>query len=193
MGNRTINAVTLVMITLCLSVLFIPTLQTPTEEIQPKFFFTIAGWDYPDEYSQGVYYFVITENSTGSWVFVCSYYHNYTSYGGYTTTGNVIEFENKGSVKFTATVFINSTVLGISDPNDGAGLIRMNCTVTNTHNNQIVWSKANITRWVGVEDDMGDGRYRYAFTDVMNFIPVFGGYYEAVFTFEAYYDEVVYP
>ena len=46
--------------------------------------FTLAGWDYPDTYGQGIESIEVFENSTGSWVQVGGAYQYSDSQGDLT-------------------------------------------------------------------------------------------------------------
>jgi len=64
--NRSKILALAVLICLPLGLLSLP--QGITEEISKEpAQFVISGWDYPDEYGQGIYATWFYENSTGAW------------------------------------------------------------------------------------------------------------------------------
>lgn len=143
----------------------------PTAKAQ----FVIAEWDFPDEYAQGITFFNIYENSTGSWVQV----------GGnwaYDETSN-LEWYTNASIKLTCWTIFNYTLTGAVSVADGQNYQKHNVTVTNL--GIIIFSQQNFTYNTG--QDLGDGIYRYAYDVVLNFNLMSGQFYIVTVIYEVFY------
>ena len=153
---------------------------------QAQAHFVIAGWDYPDEYDQGIFGMKFWENSTGEWLgapwyselgqfFWCSpsmpddYTYNVTA---------------GASLKVRVDTTLNATLTGATDLEDGKNYFRTSVTVTWV--GTIVFSQQNLTSLVN-EDDSGDPIYYYEYEVVLDFILVSGQVYTVTVIYEVFY------
>jgi len=137
--------------------------------------FVLAEWDFPDEYAQGITFFNIYENSTGSWVQVGGNWRYYE-------TSN-LEWYANASIKLTCWTIFNHTLTGAVSIADGKDYQKHNVTVTNV--GTTIFSQQNFTYNTG--QDLGDGIYRYAYDVVLNFKPESGQIYVVTVTYEVFY------
>jgi hypothetical protein len=159
--------------------------SVPTARTQ----FTLAAWEHPDEYGQGIYSITPDENSSGYWV------HIESSPGFiYSTSENdTFTIDSGLSIRFDVRVFVNYTFLDLSTPpwdNMSAELhpalkqMRLNLTVTVLNN--ITFSIQNMT-YNSLGGDLGDGVWWYSFRDILNFETAYGTIYVTTVTYEVFY------
>ncbi len=140
--------------------------------------FIIAGWDYPDEYGQGIVNFEVWGNATGSWMLSTSYAHSDS--GG-------IEWYPNASIKLICNTWFNSTLTGASDVADGKNLQRHSVVVTSSESRGTsVFSQQNFTYIFG-EDAIDPPMWYYGYYVVLNFLPVSGVLYTVTVTYEVFY------
>ncbi len=143
----------------------------PTAKAQ----FVLAEWDFPDEYAQGITFFNIYGNSTGSWVQVGgNWAHDESS---------IFDWYPNASIKLRCWTIFNYTLTGAVSLADGQNLQKHNVTVTNA--GTLIFSQENFTYAVG--QDLGDGIYRYGYDVVLNFLPISGLIYTVIVTYEVFY------
>ena len=146
--------------------------------------FVISSWAYPDEYGQGIRNVAIEQYTNETWVPV-----NIPSPPrGYYYDPNVYEITNgegsNGSLWIVVQCYLNSTVCGINDINDGPALIRHTLTVTNT-SDSIVFYQENFT--LTYQTDYDDPLYFYQYEVFTDFVPVAGEVYTATIIYEVWY------
>lgn len=144
--------------------------------------FIIAGWDYPDEYGQGIRNVAIEQYTNGAWV-------SLTGGGeGYYDSSNTFEITNgegsNGSLSLAVQCYLNATLCGISDINDGPALIRHTITIS-TALNASVFYQENFT--LTYQTDAYDPLYFYQYTVITDFTPNYGTTYTAIITYEVAY------
>ncbi len=137
--------------------------------------FVLSGWDYPDEYGQGMFKILVFENSTESWVQVGNwlYYYNSTSFDWVAGVG----------IKIRVLTTLNSTLTGASDVEDGKNYFRHRVNVTSV--GIPVFSQQNFTQ-SGEPDEEGD-LYFYDYAVVLDFRPIDGNIYVVTITYEVFY------
>ncbi len=110
------------------------TTQQPTPTKTAKF--VLAGWDYPDEYGQGIYRVTIEQYSNGGWVAVVV--GGVQGWAGDPIEYNITNGEgSNGTLRINVHSYLNGTLCGISDVNDGPALIRHNITVSTPSNSSV--------------------------------------------------------
>ena len=137
--------------------------------------FVVAGWDYPDENGQGIWYMTVRENSTGSWGLVGIYYYD---------DETLIDWYLNASIKLHCFSRFNNTFMGMADTDEGKQYLRHSVIVT-TPVLGTVFSQQNFT-YAGVytgEDPM----WLYEYEVVLNFLPIAGAIYTAVVNYEVYW------
>lgn len=174
------KAIALLIAILTISLMVVHVEATPTTTVNEQAQFTIASWDYPDEYGQGMFKILVFENSTESWVQVGNwlYYYNSTSF----------DWDPGVGIKIRVLTTLNSTLTGASDVEDGRNYFRHNVTVTESSMfgaTETVFSQQNFTS-SGEPDEEGD-LYFYDYAVVLNFIPLSGNIYTVTVTYEVYY------
>lgn len=162
-----------------LIILFLMIMGTPTlatNATQPNATFVLAGWDYPDEYGQGIHALEIFENSTGSWVKVDGTYYYDESVD--------LEWNASVGIKIKCWTYFNNTLVGASDTNDGKNYQRHNVTVTNF--GVTVFNQQNFTYSNAYPE--GDPMWYYVYEVILDFLPVAGEIYTAVISYEIFYE-----
>ncbi len=135
--------------------------------------FVIASWDYPDEYGQGLLEIRVNENSTGAWVLVDDRRYNETQN---------YDWNTNASIQLYVWMWLNSTLTGASDLEDGRNYLQCNVTVTSL--GETIFSQQNFT--FQDENDYDD-MYLYEYDVILNFIPVSGTIYIVTVTYEVYW------
>ena len=138
--------------------------------------FVIAGWDYPDEYGQGIEAFEIFGNSTGSWVQVGGSY-------GYEDP-QIYEWNASVAIKLRCYTWFNSTLTGAIDETDGKNYQQHNVIVTDF--NGTVFSQQNFT-WFYADDSIDPPMWFYGYEVVLNFLPEVGMIYTVTVTYEIWW------
>ena len=137
--------------------------------------FIISSWEYPDEYGQGINLFAFYENSTGAWVEYGDAYEPDQSY--------IVNWNTSGSIKLRCYAFLNSTLTGAIDEDDGKNYLRHNVTVTSA--GQSIFSQSNFTYYNFA--DILDPMWYYGYEVVLNFLPLEGQVYIVTVTYEVFY------
>jgi hypothetical protein len=156
--------------------------QQPTQTKTAKFI--IAGWSYPDEYGQGIRNIAIEQYSNGSWVGLTvpsppkGYYYYSSEY--IITTGE----GSNGSLWLNVQCWLNGTLCGIDNINDGPALIRHIITVTNL-TGLTVFYQENFT--LTYQTDYLAPLYFYQYEVFTDFTPITGQIYTATITYEVFY------
>ena len=91
---------------------------------------------------------------------------------------------SNGSLWIVVQCYLNSTLCGINDINDGPSLIRYTLAVTNT-SDSIVFYQENFT--LTYQTDYDDPLYFYQYEVFTDFVPVAGEVYTATVTYEVWY------
>jgi hypothetical protein len=138
--------------------------------------FVIAGWDYPDEYGQGIEAYELYENSTGSWVLFGGS-HGYED-------SHTHEWNASLGIKIRFYTWFNSTLTGASTSNEGKLYQRHSIIVSDS--SSTVFSQQNFTYFysdTGIDPPM----WYYGYEVVLNLIPIAGIIYTVVLTYEIFY------
>ena len=140
--------------------------------------FVLASWDYPDEYGQGLYQYVIHENTTGT---------EWTPVGGihYYNETNIHEWEVGYCIKLRIYAHFNSTLTGATDIDDGLNYQRLNITVTDFIGTEL-FSEDNLTCFYSTSffDPI---LWFYGFEVVLEFVPDHGQVYTVITTYEVFW------
>ena len=169
--------------------LFVSIPQTKNVQIerqQPVF--TIAIWNYPDDYGQGIDGFRFYENSTGSWLSApyytdlgeFYYLHSYDS-------GYFINWSASVAIKLRVYTVVNATLTNNTDVNIGKNYHRHNVTVLNQYG-VTLFSKQNFTYYDGTYFTPEEEIW-YEYDVVLNFLPNYGQIYQIIVNYEVYYSE----
>lgn len=172
LDRKTVSSISIIAL---VTVLFIATLP-PSQSAQ----FFLASWEFPDEHGQGILGIWIYENSTGSWVSVEFYSYDRTDTA-------LWEWNSSVAIKLEAFTYVNKTFLGWADGDEGKLYQRHNVTVTNS-TDDIIFSQNNFTFYSYDYNSPADPNiWTYRYTCILNFLPVFGGVYTAVVTYEIWW------
>lgn len=171
--NREISAGLLIMMFMC--VLVVTTIQ-PAKSAK----FVIAGWDYPDEYGQGIDEVRVYQNMSGEW-------DPLTPFGLYYTESTAIEInETATGVLIFVKCWLNNTVVGAIDFEDGKNYIRHNVslTIVGDISGEVIFSLQNGTYSSGT--DSQDPMFYYFYDLIIPFSPIGGQTYVALVTYEIF-------
>ena len=152
---------------------------------EPTATFILSSWSYPDEYGQGIEYFTLQRNDTGSWL-AWSGNNTYTGFYAYYDYDEESSIEwglFNSSIRVRVHSYLNSTLVGASSTAEGRAYQRHNVTVYDSQNT-IVFSKQNIT--YSAASVVGD-LYYYLYVVDLNFAFVSGGSYRIEVKLEVYY------
>lgn len=139
--------------------------------------FTIAAWEFPDEYGQGLESIILFENSTGSFLQTGVKRFSYDSHI-YNWTAGV-------AIKLRCYSWINSTLVGAADDAEAQNLQQHIVTVLNS-TGATVFSQQNFTQ-VLYYPAIDPPLWYYAYEVVLNFIPDYGHIYTVIITYETFY------
>ena len=153
--------------------------------IQPaKAKFILASWGYPDEYGQGIRNIALEQYTNGEWVGLTipsppeGYYYSPSLF-------EITDGEgSNGSLWINVQCFLNATLCGISDIDDGPVLIRHTITVS-TSTNSSVFYQENFT--LTYQTDFAAPLYFYQYEVFTDFVPQDGTIYAATITYEVFY------
>lgn len=148
----------------------------------PKFI--ISSWSFPDEYGQGIYGFFVGDNYTGVFLWNSGRWS-----GALTISDNDTVFESDSNVYLglDVRVFLNYTLLGLTDPDDfdlGINYFKLNITVMCLH--EIVFSQQNFT-YDALGGKIETGIWWYSEEVIFDFIMQNGQIYEVNITYEVFY------
>lgn len=175
MNTRTKLSIVAVLLIILLGLGFASIPQTTTPQTQDTVTFALSSWAYPDEYGQYIEGIIVYENSTGSWVQV-AYYTADDTY--------IFEWNQSVFIKLECVNWLNSTLVGAIDGNDGKNYQRHNVTVTSL--GETVFSQQNFTyvyKDIGIDPPL----WLYQYDVVLNFLPQAGEIYTVTITYEVYY------
>ena len=156
-----------------------------TTEVRAQSVFVIAGWDYPDEYGQGIYGYFFLENSSGVWLTV----------GGPiidASNSSTYEFDVGISIGLDVRVTVNYTFLGLDAPDPynytaeeqpALNYLRLNVTVTSI--NGTVFAQQNFT-YDELGGEIGGGVWYYSELVYFDFLNTMGEVYIVTVTYEIY-------
>jgi hypothetical protein len=150
--------------------------SVPTAKAQ----FTLAAWDYPDEYGQGIATINIEHNTTGSWL-PSSWVDATRDYD----ESSEVSWNVSIFIKLTVRTWFNSTLTGSSDFTEGKNHHRHNITVTRS-NGTIVFSQSNFT-YGGCYPAINPPMWLYYYDVILNFLPEYGEIYTVTITYEVFY------
>ena len=139
--------------------------------------FVLADWEYPDEYGQGIKFFKVFENSTGSWVQVGDVY-------SYDQT-IIIEWNVSLGIKLRAYTLFNSTLTGASDSDDGKNF-QQHSVIVIDNIGTTVFSKQNFT-YYDVDVLLHLPLWCYCYDVVLNFLPLEGQYYTVTVGYQTFW------
>jgi len=139
--------------------------------------FVLSSWDYPDEYGQGIDRIYFSENSTGDWVSVGS-----PAYPD--GRNNIIDWNASVFIRLKVWCWLNSTLVGIDNTNEGKLYIRHSVTVAQ-NNGTVVFSQQNFTYSNAYPD--ADPMFYYSYNVVLNFVPIGGEVYTATISYDIYW------
>ena len=175
MSKRKIITVALLGLFICSLLLLVPVQPVQPEIQKGTSQFVLAGWDYPDEYWQGIKGINVYQNSSGAWVLSI----------GTIEPDEETTFDWNASlcIKLRVWVDLNKTLVRVSTTNEGKNYLRLNVTVS-TSMDDIVFSQQNFTYFgASIEDDI----YTYSYDVVLNFLPLSSEIYTATITYEVFY------
>lgn len=175
-------------------VLIIAMIPRPSPAIeQPATYFSLASWDYPDEYGQGIDGFWFYENSTGSWLAAPYYTHYYPDYHEelgvfYALLSDqdnyILNWTSGVAMKLHFSTFLNMTLTGASDDIAGKDLLRFNVTVTDVYDT-VLFTSDNPTYLDSIDgSDYGYDWAYYHYEIILDFIPQAGQQYNILTTYE---------
>ena len=183
--NKIISAGFLIVMILTVSVLVV-SIQPPKSVVVPsvptgKAQFVLASWDYPDEHGQGIEAFRAYQNISGSWVSLTPF--DITS--GESTALEINETAT--GVKILVKCWLNNTVVGAADFENGKNYIRHNVTLTliGDISAETIFSLQNFTYTTGT--DAQDPMFYYQYEGIIPFSPIGGQTYRAAVTYEIYW------
>lgn len=167
--NREVSAGLLVMMIMCVLVVTIQPVRSAK--------FVLAAWDYPDDYGQGIEAARVYQNVSGSWV-------SLTPFDLTSGDSTALEInETATGVKILVKCWLNNTVVGAIDFEDGKNYLRHNVNLVLL--GDTVFSLQNFTYTAGT--DALDPMFYYQYEGIIPFSPVGGAIYMAVVTYEIYY------
>ena len=178
MNKKEILASVIMLLIFGMCLVAIPTQPaTETEEIGTSKFI-ISGWDFADDYGQGIDYVKIYENSTVFWLPIDSIYHQYDYYDN-----NVFEWNQSVGVLLGVHSYLNKSLTGASSVEEGKNLIRHYIAVALT-NGTVIWSQQNITYFSGVPFGWA---YSYVYEVILGAEFLAGNVYTVTITYEVFY------
>ena len=168
MNKKKVSVIILTVLTLLILTALIPPAKAQ---------FVLSGWEFPDDYGQGIEGFEIFENSTAAWVQVNGY-HPYDE-------TQVHEWNVSVAIKLRCYTWFNSTLTGAADLAEGKNFQRHNVTVTDIADN-IVFSQENFTYFFS-DDSIDPPMWFYGYEVVLNFLPLNGEIYTVTVTYEVFH------
>ena len=170
-----IRIVAVVMIFLILGVFLTRLPQTNAQ-------FVIAGWDYPDEYGQGIGVLWGYTNDTGSWIKI----REDASFSPHEDTTVSINYTEDTAFQFIVTCFINHSLFDFGpDPNENASALAITRVgvefSSNTHG--LLFSFENMT-WYGTLFEYDDYIWSLSYEIVIDHIIQAGTIYTVRFYYE---------
>ena len=152
-----------------------PTANAPQPR-NPRF--VIAGWDYPDEYGQGVEGIELYENSTGSWLLYETYFYS---------DDTNIDWNISVEIKLRVYTWFNSTLTGAGSSNEGKLYQQHNVVVTDAASTTI-FSKQNFT-FVASDTGIDPPMWFYTYDVELDFTPEAIETYTVSVEYEVYYSD----
>lgn len=150
---------------------------TPTTTSNGQAQFVIASWNYPDEYGQGIESISAYENSTGEWLATEGDQYYYDS--------NIYTWYQNASIKLYVHTWLNNTIVGADDIEDGQRYFRHNVTVYAANQGTTIFSQVNLTYQARNAGDAPMWFYNYYV--ILDFIPNHGESYRVTVTYEVFY------
>ena len=168
-----------ILITVALLGLFICSMLilVPVQPAQAQF--VIASWDFPDEYSQGIWKITVLENSTGSWLYTNSKFYNQS---------HLYDWEASVGIGLYVYTWLNSTLVNVVDHDIGKNYQHVDVNVS-TFTETDVFSEQNITCVFTQEGGFGFPAHMWLYTNsvILNFLPEQGQLYTVTITYEVFY------
>lgn len=139
--------------------------------------FVLASWDYPSEYGQGIEFFDVFENSSGSWQNV----------GGPVQwdESGIFEWGWAGSIKLAVWTWFNSSLMGASSINEGKLYHKHNVSVTQ-FNGSTVFSQQNFT-YISGDNGIDPPLWLYRYEVILDFVLEAGEYYTVTVIYEVFW------
>lgn len=138
--------------------------------------FVLAGYEYPDDFGQGIERVIIYENSTGSWVFVQNY--------DYDDSQLTLEWAAGPAIKLRVYSWANGTLVGAGSANEAKNYFKHNVSVVDVHS-AVMFEKQNFTYYDHFEE--ASPMWLYFYDVVIDFIPISGQTYYVTIFYEVYY------
>ena len=161
-----------VFVLLTSSILLIASIPPVAAEAQ----FVLAGWDFPDEYGQGISTWYAQSNATGSWVSI-------DSAGYLDVTRPPIPWNVSQAIRILIWSALNKTLVDVEGLEAGKNYIRHSVTVTNSLDAE-VFTQQNLTHDYAMSDvDL----YWYRMAVILDFSPLSGELYTVLLICEVYY------
>lgn len=181
MSNKKRN--TIITLSVVISIIMLAFVMLPQSQIEAipqikETKFIITGWDYPDDYGQGVQAWSADTNHTGSWI-------NY-AWGIWTNDSVAVKWNVSQAIRMRINVVLNSTFLGISTLAQGENLLRHNVSVTDQFDD-VVFSQQNLTLYSNVTGYPDSSMYVYYHYVIFDFLPLEGEFYTVTIICEIYY------
>lgn len=174
MDKKKVLALLILFLTISLIVIYRTPRVEATNTTNPKF--VLASWDYPDEYGQGILQIQVEENSTGSWEPVELRDHSKSQ-----------DYEWNASlfIRLRIWTWLNNSVVGAVDLDDGENYQRLNATVT-AINGTTVFNQQNLTFFVSYDTE--NPMWLYQHYVVLDFLPDYNQIYTATVTYEVFHE-----
>lgn len=155
---------------------------------QAQAHFVIAGWDFPDEYGQGIEVLWLQENSTGSWVTYPDTGRGHLWFLSDDETTIPLNYTANTALRVEADVNINHTLFSFGpDKSENASaraIMRVGLTVSSPYG--ILFSLENMT-WGGNVYDDSATVWTIDYVDIIEVIIEPGTIYVVRFVYEIFW------
>lgn len=135
--------------------------------------FILAGWDYPDEYGQGISTIMLYEDG------------DLEGFCNYNNASNEFIISEGDNITLRVTTYINQTLVGVGTVEAGKQYIRHSIVIS-TPSNSSFFSQQNFTYYSGALVPPTN-RIVYTYTVWLNVVWVEFTIYTAIITFEIFY------
>jgi hypothetical protein len=179
-GKQKVLAVLTVVMVLAVGIIAVTT-TTPGPLTLAPAHFSVASWDFPDDYGQGIAAVIAYENSTGSWVIVDNDGSDYFTY----LDDVVLEWSAGVGIKLEFMCYFNYTLTGATSQADGKNYQRHTISVEDQEGSN-VFSQTNFT-FVYSTQPFGIPLYVYSYSVVCGFLPAEGYYYTATVNYQVWW------
>ena len=144
--------------------------------------FVVSGWDYPDEYGQGIYGYFPKENSTGVFLNIVEFVYPSQS------TTHRLNYTPNTALKFDVRPVVNYTFLGLTHPDDfdlGRNYIRL--SIEMFVSGESVFFQQNLTYDDYGSQILGTDTWFYSYVVVVNVILQSGDVYAINIEYEIFW------